>query len=125
MDVQVQQAGMVHRPRKIAERGFEHRARLEAILNRTPWRMWDLRTGEPAPGAGTIGAPRLLEAIAKLLDVIIWPAALIYVLSRFGSNIGDFGADTIISKSSVALLVQPMAPLRFVSANGAYSLAMT
>jgi hypothetical protein len=22
----------------------------EAILNRTPWRMWDLRTGEPAPG---------------------------------------------------------------------------
>jgi len=23
----------------------------EAILNRTPWRMWDLRTGEPAAGA--------------------------------------------------------------------------
>jgi tetratricopeptide (TPR) repeat protein len=28
----------------------------EAILNRTPWRMWDLRTGEPAPGAGTLEA---------------------------------------------------------------------
>jgi hypothetical protein len=25
----------------------------EAILNRTPWRMWDLRIGEPAAGAGT------------------------------------------------------------------------
>jgi len=34
----------------------------EAILNRTPWRMWDLRTGEPAPGAGTIEARELLES---------------------------------------------------------------
>jgi tetratricopeptide (TPR) repeat protein len=33
----------------------------EAILNRTPWRMWDLRTGEPAPGAGSIEARELLE----------------------------------------------------------------
>jgi tetratricopeptide (TPR) repeat protein len=34
----------------------------EAILNRTPWRMWDLRTGEPAPGAGTLEARELLES---------------------------------------------------------------
>jgi tetratricopeptide (TPR) repeat protein len=34
----------------------------EAILNRTPWRMWDLRTGEPAPGAGTIEAREVLES---------------------------------------------------------------
>ena len=33
----------------------------EAILNRTPWRMWDLRTGEPAPGAGTLEARDVLE----------------------------------------------------------------
>ena len=33
----------------------------EAILNRTPWRMWDLRTGEPAPGAGTLEAREVLE----------------------------------------------------------------
>src|ERR1700748_3225158 len=33
----------------------------ESILNRTPWRMWDLRTGEPAPGAGTIEAREVLE----------------------------------------------------------------
>src|SRR3984957_11153791 len=34
---------------------------VEAILNRTPWRMWDLRTGEPAPRAGTIEARETLE----------------------------------------------------------------
>src|SRR5215467_13161108 len=34
----------------------------EAILNRTPWRMWDLRTGEPAPGAGTIEAREMIES---------------------------------------------------------------
>src|ERR1700730_1246401 len=34
----------------------------EAILNRTPWRMWDLRTGEPAPGAGTLEAREVLES---------------------------------------------------------------
>ena len=35
---------------------------MEAILNRTPWRMWDLRTGEPAPGAGTLEAREVLES---------------------------------------------------------------
>src|SRR5215470_2708393 len=35
---------------------------VEAILNRTPWRMWNLRTGEPAPGAGTLEAREVLEA---------------------------------------------------------------
>jgi tetratricopeptide (TPR) repeat protein len=34
----------------------------EAILNRTPWRMWDLHTGEPAPGAGTLEAREVLES---------------------------------------------------------------
>jgi tetratricopeptide (TPR) repeat protein len=34
----------------------------EAILNRTPWRMWDLRTGEPAPRAGTLEAREMLES---------------------------------------------------------------
>jgi tetratricopeptide (TPR) repeat protein len=35
---------------------------VEAILNRTPWRMWDLRTGEPAPDAGTLEAREALES---------------------------------------------------------------
>ena len=33
----------------------------EAILNRTPWKMWDLRTGGPAEGADTAEAVALLE----------------------------------------------------------------
>ena len=40
----------------------------EAILNRTPWRMWDLRTGEPAPGAGTIEAREVLESAFRDLS---------------------------------------------------------
>ena len=34
---------------------------VEAILNRTPWKMWDVRTGLPTPGAGTLEAQDLLE----------------------------------------------------------------
>ena len=36
----------------------------EALLNRTPWALWDLETGEPASGADT------LEAIAALEEAI-------------------------------------------------------
>ncbi len=34
---------------------------VEAILNRTPWKMWDLRTGDVAEGAGTTEARDVLE----------------------------------------------------------------
>jgi len=34
----------------------------EAIMNRTPWRMWDQATGEPAANAGTLEAAKVLEA---------------------------------------------------------------
>jgi tetratricopeptide (TPR) repeat protein len=37
----------------------------EAILNRTPWRMWDVRNGEPAPGAGTLEAREVLESALR------------------------------------------------------------
>lgn len=33
----------------------------EALLNRTPWKMWDLKTGEPAEGASTQEAQQVLE----------------------------------------------------------------
>ena len=33
----------------------------EAIMNRTPWKMWDLRTGDVAEGAGTAEAREVLE----------------------------------------------------------------
>jgi len=44
---------------------------VEAILNRTPWRMWDQRTGAPAPGAGTPEARAVLESAFRDL-----PAAM-------------------------------------------------
>ena len=40
---------------------------VEAIMNRTPWRMWDLRTGETAPDAGTTEAREVLESAFRTL----------------------------------------------------------
>lgn len=34
----------------------------EAIMNRTPWQLWDLATGEPAAGADTAEAVAVLES---------------------------------------------------------------
>jgi hypothetical protein len=34
---------------------------VEAIMNCTPWQMWDLRTGAPADGAGTLEAQEVLD----------------------------------------------------------------
>ena len=33
----------------------------EALINRTPWQLWDLTTGEPMPGADTLEAQSALE----------------------------------------------------------------
>ncbi len=35
---------------------------VEAIMNETPWRMWDLQTGDVAEGAGTAEAREVLES---------------------------------------------------------------
>jgi tetratricopeptide (TPR) repeat protein len=35
---------------------------VESILNRTPWKMWDVRTGAPNPRAGTPEAREVLES---------------------------------------------------------------
>ncbi len=34
---------------------------VESLLNLTPWKMWDLKTGQPAPGAATVEAQQVLE----------------------------------------------------------------
>ena len=34
---------------------------VEAIMNRTPWALWDLKTGQPAEGADTEEAIEVLE----------------------------------------------------------------
>ena len=33
----------------------------EALMNLTPWQLWELRTGQPAPGARTMEAKRVLD----------------------------------------------------------------
>jgi tetratricopeptide (TPR) repeat protein len=35
---------------------------VEALMDRTPWQMWDLTTGRPAPGADTTEAREVLES---------------------------------------------------------------
>ncbi len=40
----------------------------EAIMNRTPWELWDLVTGEPAEGASTPEAVDVLETAFETLD---------------------------------------------------------
>jgi tetratricopeptide (TPR) repeat protein len=43
---------------------------VEAMMNRTPWRMWDLRSGGPAPGADTVEARQVLETLFR--DPAAW-----------------------------------------------------
>lgn len=40
----------------------------EAIMNRTPWQLWDLVTGEPAEGADTLEAMEVLETAFRKLE---------------------------------------------------------
>jgi tetratricopeptide (TPR) repeat protein len=40
----------------------------EAMLNRTPWQLWDLGSGEPAPGADTLEAVAVLEEAMRLVE---------------------------------------------------------
>jgi tetratricopeptide (TPR) repeat protein len=40
----------------------------EAMINRTPWKLWDLRSGEAAKGADTLEAVAVLERAMRLMD---------------------------------------------------------
>jgi tetratricopeptide (TPR) repeat protein len=40
----------------------------EALINRTPWQLWSLSTGEPAEGADTLEAVRVLERALAAMD---------------------------------------------------------
>ncbi|MGI9401585.1 MAG: tetratricopeptide repeat protein, partial [Rhizobiaceae bacterium] len=40
----------------------------EAIMNRTPWQLWDLPTGQPAEGADTLEAIAVLDGAFENLD---------------------------------------------------------
>ncbi|MEM9551929.1 MAG: hypothetical protein AAGA05_12185 [Pseudomonadota bacterium] len=50
---------------------------VESLLNLTPWRMWDLPSGQPADGAATLEAQTALEsAFAKDPDAMRHPGLL-------------------------------------------------
>ncbi|MEX0347455.1 MAG: hypothetical protein AB3N20_21210 [Rhizobiaceae bacterium] len=40
----------------------------ESIMNRTPWQLWDLPTGQPADGADTLEAIAVLDSAFERLD---------------------------------------------------------
>ena len=40
----------------------------EAIMSRTPWLLWDLKTGKPKEGASTLEAKEVLEKAIKLVE---------------------------------------------------------
>lgn len=49
----------------------------DAVLNVSPWQMWDLSTGAPADGAGTVEARRVLEeAFERFPDAWSHPGLL-------------------------------------------------
>jgi tetratricopeptide (TPR) repeat protein len=52
---------------------------VEAILNRTPWRMWDVRSGEPGPNAGTLEAREVLESAFRDLPGAINHPGLLHL----------------------------------------------
>ena len=41
---------------------------VDALMNRTPWQLWDVRTGAPAPNASTLEAKQVLETAFRRLD---------------------------------------------------------
>jgi len=48
----------------------------DALMNVTPWSLWDLATGEPAEGAHTLEAKRVLESALALPDAMTHPGLL-------------------------------------------------
>jgi tetratricopeptide (TPR) repeat protein len=40
----------------------------EAMINRTPWQLWNLKSGEPAEGADTLEAVQVLEGALALIE---------------------------------------------------------
>ena len=48
----------------------------DALMNLTPWALWDTATGEPAPGSGTIEAKVVLESALSRADGRAHPGVL-------------------------------------------------
>lgn len=51
----------------------------EAIMNRTPWQLWDLPTGQPADGADTLEAIAVLDTAFQILPGAWQHAGLLHM----------------------------------------------
>lgn len=51
----------------------------EAIMNRTPWQLWDLPSGQPAEGANTLEAIAVLESAFESLEGAWTHAGLLHM----------------------------------------------
>ncbi len=51
----------------------------DALINRTPWQLWDLATGEPAPGADTLEAQQAVERGLSMMDTHAPHAGLLHI----------------------------------------------
>jgi tetratricopeptide (TPR) repeat protein len=79
----------------------------EALMNLTPWQLWDIRSGEPAPGACTIEAkmvldralayngglahPGLLHLYIHLMEMSAVPEVALPVADRLRGLVPDAG----------------------------------
>lgn len=79
----------------------------DALMNLTPWALWDLRTGQPAPGARTLEAkavletalaqeggqdhPGLLHLYIHLMEMSSTPESAMTLASRLPGLIADAG----------------------------------
>lgn len=52
---------------------------VESLMTLTPWKMWDLNTGTPAPGAATTEAQEALEAVFKTSDAAMRHPGLLHL----------------------------------------------
>ncbi|MFT4009063.1 MAG: tetratricopeptide repeat protein [Nocardioidaceae bacterium] len=60
----------------------------DALMNLTPWELWDQKTGEPAPGARTLEAKAVLDHALKLEGGLSHPGVLhmyIHLMEMSGS----------------------------------------
>ena len=51
----------------------------EALLNRTPWKMWDLKTGEPTEGASTKEVQQVLEEALETDPAVMQHPGLLHL----------------------------------------------
>ena len=52
---------------------------VEAIMNRTPWQMWNLRTGAPAADAGTLEAQEVLDTAFRTVPGALHHPGLLHL----------------------------------------------